>query len=406
MVGSASQEVSRDASTRRAVPFRIAIIAGGTVVAVLAILTLIALVEQHMYAHRVLPGVHVNGVSAAGHHGVTVYDDVARLGVHLSQAPIRVCIGDKDYSAGPSLLALTIDARATADAAMDAGRGGNAFSRTFGTALRWFRPERVPLHAVYDDNRLEGMLDGWGAETDHGMVEGDLRFDGTRVVEVEPHTGTGLIRDRARAALVSMLEGPDRPVLTLPVGTLRPLVDRAAVGAAASRARKLLAHDITIATGLAAVVVKPPQLASAMGTRISGHDLDVTVDPSRLHTAIGSALAPLESPPVDATFVVAADNTVNVVPSHVGRGIDMDGVTRAILRGRRHIVAPLQDVEPHRDTKWAESLGIKRQLSSYTTNYPACEERVKNIHRGADLLNNAVVEPGQVFSLNDTVGPR
>ena len=45
-------------------------------------------------------------------------------------------------------------------------------------------------------------------------------------------------------------------------------------------------------------------------------------------------------------------------------------------------------------------------MSSFTTDYPPGETRVINIHRGADLLNNTVVEPGKVFSLNQTVGPR
>jgi vancomycin resistance protein YoaR len=117
-------------------------------------------------------------------------------------------------------------------------------------------------------------------------------------------------------------------------------------------------------------------------------------------------LAQFESPPVDATIVVTEQNTVNVVPSHDGREIDMHAVSRAILRGERRIVAPLEDSVPKRNTKWAQSLGIKHQVSSFTTDYPSGEDRVTNIHRGADLLNNTVVEPGKVFSLNDTIGPR
>ena len=45
-------------------------------------------------------------------------------------------------------------------------------------------------------------------------------------------------------------------------------------------------------------------------------------------------------------------------------------------------------------------------MSTFTTRHNSGEERVKNIHRGADLLNNTVVEPGATFSLNDTIGPR
>lgn len=406
MVGPASQSAHRDAPWGLDRPRWVAIIAGGALVAVLAIVTIATLVERRMYDHRVLPGVEVDGVSSGGRHEVSVYNGVARLGVTLAQSPIRVRIGGRELSAGPSLLALSVDARATAEAAMKDGREGNPFSQLFGTALRWVRPDRVKLRAVYDENRLEGLLDGWEAETDNGKVEGGLRFEGTKVFEIEPHAGRGLVRDRARTALTRMLVGSDRSVLTLPFGTIRPRLDRTAVAKAAARARGLLARDVILVTGNSSVAVTPTQLASALGTRIVRHDLEVTIDPDRLHSAIRAALAPLESQPVDASFVVTEANTVNVVPSRDGRGIDMQTVVRGILRGRHRIVAPLREVTSQRNTKWAQALGIKRQVSSFKTDYPPGETRVTNIHRGADLLNNTIVEPGQTFSLNEAVGPR
>jgi vancomycin resistance protein YoaR len=131
-----------------------------------------------------------------------------------------------------------------------------------------------------------------------------------------------------------------------------------------------------------------------MGTHVSNGLLELTIDAGALHAAIAPALAPLEEPPVDARFEITEQNTVNVVPSHDGRVIDMDAVTAAILRGERRITAPLEDKTPVHDTAWARSLGIVRQVSAYTTEYPAGETRVTNIHRGADLLNNTVVEIG------------
>ena len=41
---------------------------------------------------------------------------------------------------------------------------------------------------------------------------------------------------------------------------------------------------------------------------------------------------------------------------------------------------------PAHDTAWAQALGIKEQVSTFTTRHNSGEERVKNIHRGADLL--------------------
>ncbi len=49
---------------------------------------------------------------------------------------------------------------------------------------------------------------------------------------------------------------------------------------------------------------------------------------------------------------------------------------------------------------------ITTPISSFTTNHACCESRVTNIHRMADLLRGVVIEPGETFSINDTVGQR
>jgi len=385
---------------------RIALGVAGAVVAAVAIVVVVTLIEHRVYAGRVLPGVEVDGVAGSGHQEVTVYDRVTRLGVALGRAPVQVRIGRQTLSASPSLLEFTADAETTARAAIDAGRTGSPLSQAAGTVLRWFRPEHVHLRVAYDDDRLEGVLDGWSAETDNGEVEGGLRFDGTRVVPIEPRAGSGMVRAKARVALVGMLASPQRSVVELPAGALEPRVDKQAVAAAAARARRLLAGNIALAVGHTTVEVTPGQLAKALGTHIAGHDLQVTLDATRLHAALGQTLSRLERLPVNAQFAVTEQNTVRVVPSRDGHEIDMNAVGAAILRGERLIAAPLQAVKPRHDTKWAQSLGIVREVSSFTTDYPPGETRVINIHRGADLLNNTIVEPGKVFSLNQTVGPR
>jgi vancomycin resistance protein YoaR len=387
-------------------PRRIAIVAGVAFAVLLAGVVVLTLVEHGNYGSRVLPGVKVDGIRASGRNKVAIYDDVARLAVSLEKSPLRVDIDGHAFSADPSLLDVSIDARATADAAIAAGRTGNPIGQLFGTVLRHVRPDRVHLRVAYDESRLEGILDGWSADTQRGEVEGGLRFDGTTVVEIQPHIGTGILRDDARRRLQAMLAGPTRSVVTLPVGTIRPRVGRAAVAAAARRARQLLTGKITLVIAGKPLAVSPVQLASALGTRVSGHRLDVTVDGARLHSALDPAWPFFESPPVDATFAVTPQNTVHVVPSRVGHRVAMAAVSEAILRGEQRIVAPVQTIAPRRDTKWAKGLGIVEQVSSFTTEYPSGEARVANIHRGADLLNNTVVESGHVFSLNQTIGPR
>ncbi|MYH04883.1 MAG: hypothetical protein F4194_00105 [Acidimicrobiia bacterium] len=63
----------------------------------------------------------------------------------------------------------------------------------------------------------------------------------------------------------------------------------------------------------------------------------------------------------------------------------------------------VQEVEPIRELERAGDLHL---VSQYTTYHYCCSARVTNIHLIADLVDGAVVKPGQRFSLNRRVGRR
>jgi vancomycin resistance protein YoaR len=379
-----------------------------TILGVIVLVPLIGTVVEHvLYKNRVLPGVRIESARVSGKNKVEAYDAIARVANDLTRTPLRVRAGDHRFSVDASLIGLNVDVDATARRAVRAGREGNAFSDVMGTVLRRFRPDEVPLDVRYDTNRLEGLLDGWSNEINRDLVEGTLRFDGTKVIVVAPHAGVGLQRTEARRRLLAALQRTDRAAeVELPVGPIQPRVSEAAVEAAAARARTLLAGTIEIVAKDQRVELTPKSLVGTLETHISGNQLAVTIDPLKLRLALGPKVAPFEHPAVDATFAVSAGNAVTVVPSQDGNTLDLDALAHDILAGNRVVTARLHKMHPAHDTKWARALGITHQVSSFTTYHPAGQARVLNIHRAADVLNNSVVEPGQVFSLNGKLGPR
>ncbi len=62
--------------------------------------------------------------------------------------------------------------------------------------------------------------------------------------------------------------------------------------------------------------------------------------------------------------------------------------------------------EPKITTEIAHTLNITKLVSTFSTHHPCCQPRVANIHRIADLIDGTVVLPGEVFSVNETLGPR
>jgi vancomycin resistance protein YoaR len=373
----------------------------------LAAIVIASVVEHKLYTGKVLPGVEVAGANVDGKKDVAAYDEIARLAADLDRTPVKVRAGANQYTVDPSLVAFDVDVAATARLAEREGRSGNPIALVTGTVMRRVRPDRVPLAVRYDPSRLEGLLDGWSNAVDHGVVEGGLRFEGTNVVAITPHTGTGLQRDEARRRLLAALRSSNRShEIELPVGEVHPQVEQAQVDAAAARARALLASNVTVNAGGKQVVITPASLAVMLGTKILGNELDLTIDTQKLRYVLGAQFARIEQPPVDATFAISAANTVSVVPSKDGREIDLDAVAASLLRGDRVVTATVRTAHPAHDTAWAQKLGITRQVSTFTTYHPSGQPRVTNIHIAAGVLNNTIVEPGHTFSLNDKLGPR
>jgi vancomycin resistance protein YoaR len=350
--------------------------------------------------------VHIDGAHISGKDERVARASIDALSAQLETAAIHAHAGSKIFSVQPNLIGFTVDRDATIRAAQDAGRDENPFRMVTDTVLRRFRPEVVPLVVHYDESRFEGLLDGWANAVRSGLVEGDLRFQGTKVIPVSPHAGRGLLRDDAQRNIETLLQSGDRPDLALPIGNVSPTIGQAAVDAAAARARALLTGTYTVVAGTTRVTLTPTQIAPTLGTHPDGHTLDLTIDPDILRLALGPAFGAVEVAPVDAGFDLSNPDAVRVLPSRDGQQLDTGAVGAAILAGKRTIAAKIRSEHPAHDTKWAQALGITHQVSSFTTEHPPGQPRVHNIHLAADVLNGTVVEPGQTFSLNDKLGPR
>jgi vancomycin resistance protein YoaR len=370
------------------------------------VLLFVGVAERIAYRGRVMPGIRIASLDASGRREIGAYGEITQLAHRLETEPIEAVTAGHTLTAEPGTIHLRVDARATLRRAREAGRSGNPFQQVLGTVLRKLRPDRVDPVVTFDASGIDAIVDRWSAQVDQGVREGGLHFVGTRVVEIAPRGGQGIDRDETKRALLAAIADGVRAPLQLRYGPITARTTTTQVAAVARRARTILTHSLRITASGHSFAVSPAQIASALTTRVDGHGLDLAVDRVHLGTALRPQLDPIGAPPVDARFEVTPTNRVVVVPSHDGLEPDLESVGRAILANRTAADVPLARRHPTHDTAWANRLGITEQVSSFTTNYIPGQSRVTNIHLAADIMNNAVVEPGRVFSLNDTLGPR
>ncbi|MDH3194061.1 MAG: VanW family protein, partial [Acidimicrobiia bacterium] len=98
-------------------------------------------------------------------------------------------------------------------------------------------------------------------------------------------------------------------------------------------------------------------------------------------------------------------------PGETGLRVDSDRIIEAILKAaqtpdRSGQLPVIEDAEPDVTVADLEALKIEHVVSSFTTYHDCCANRVINIHLMADTINGSIVMPGEVFSINETVGER
>jgi vancomycin resistance protein YoaR len=197
------------------------------------------------------------------------------------------------------------------------------------------------------------------------------------------------------------------PTLPVPLDVVRPQITTAAARQAGRTVDALLRQPRVVAIGTTSTRLLPAFLRRALVVGPDGGRLSVRIDPDTLRRRLNPVFRDRLRNPRDAAFRVSG-RRVAIVPSAVGREVDVDAIGRSLIANPRSTVhrARFRSVVPGLTTEEARALGIRELVSEFTTYYPCCASRVTNIQRGAQILDGTIVPPGGRFSLNEGLGRR
>jgi vancomycin resistance protein YoaR len=380
--------------------------------AVLAFLVLLAgsAVFARAYTLRdsVLPGVRVSGVDVGGLARADARAKIAgTLGARLAK-PVTVAVGDGTLTVQPSAL-WRLDAAATEERAFRAGRA-SLQSRLGALAAPFlFEHEVRPVLELQpaEKRRIEKALYGLTARPRDATV----RMDGLEPVVVRGRPGTAVDAD-ALLALVedAALAGTLR--VSAQVETVSPELTTAEAERAAQQARTVVAAPVVLRFRHDRVgELGPSKLASFVRFRPAAGSYALVLERAGLAQMLSPLIAPATRKPVDASFAVSGTR-VRVVRSRAGTALSAEKAQKAVLAaalepGTREATLRLGRLPAAFDTRDAKALGIRRQISTYTTQMgTSSANRIWNVHLMADYIDGTIIKPGKVFSFNGTVGPR
>ncbi len=334
-------------------------------------------------------GTTVSGVAVGGLSEAEAEDALEAALADRADRDLEVTFGGRSDTVPPGELGLAIDYAASAAAARDGGH--------------------VDAVVEVDD---DAVADYVGALPTTEPVDGAVRLKPKGVKVTDPVPGTAADPSVAREAFVAAYLDADEPSVELPAAEVSPDIDSEDVERVVREfAEPALSGAVTLRFGDAEVVLKPRQYIGALRLVAEGGELVPTLRPKALAQQLSGLVSGDGAVPVDAEIKLLAGKP-RVIPAKPGVTFDQADVDAAFLdlvtrpEGERSMDVASEVVEPAFTTANAKALGIKKEISSFTTYYPYAEYRNINIGRAAELVDGTIVKPGETFSLNGTVGER
>lgn len=367
-----------------------------------------AYAATHYYiSDRIPADTTVNGIEVGGR---TPEDARRRLAVGLdgrAAEPLTVHANGRVTTIRPAAVGLTVDVPATVARL----RGTPSWDPR--SMWDWFASRtRMDAVVTVDQNALDRAVAGFARTVAQPAVEGAVTFAGGDATPTYPVSGTALDSSAASAAIrrAFLRSSALDDVVELPTRVARPVVTKDAVSRAMDTfANPATSGPVTVRFAGKGVRLDPEDFTPALSMRAVGSRLWPQVDGRVVLAALRPRLMPLARAPRDAAITVV-DGRPRLTPARNGRTFARADVIRGLLPAltseSRTLSVRSVPAPPAFTTADARRLAITERVSAFSTRFPYAAYRNTNLGRAARLLDGTVLEPGETFSLNDTLGER
>ncbi len=393
------------------------------IVLLMLLLTIFVAMFQVNYQNKIVPNVSAYGLDLGGMNGQSAAAALATRFTIDNDRVFTLRDGDRMYSLTADELGVRYDAAATAEQAMQIGRGGNPFSNTVEQLLTWLNGYALTPVIEYDQNVALQRLNQIANDINRYPTDATFEIIGTEVILTPGEAGRTV-------NVMATLTRLDTAILALEnAGEIAVAVEETSpvvldADEAARRARVALSAPVTLIADdgsgnpLGPWTASVDQIAallrvSTVRTDDGALHYDVRVNAGAFTPYLESLARGLIVAPESGRFRFN-DDTRQLEPISMSRNGRTVNVAQTIATMEAAIfsefnrIAPMAfdyQLPPYHASVTAAELGITelvaRGVSYYAGSTPA---RTDNIYQAAQQFDGVIIAPGEIFSFNQFVG--
>ena len=318
--------------------------------------------------------------------------------------PVSVTAGERTAEFIPEQAGMSLDFETAVNSIPEASM--NPFSRL---AAFVGSPNEIDVDADVDAQALEPVINRLEGELSFDATDGQVAIEEGEVRTVDAVLGQGVDRAQLEENVTSNWLDPEgvevEPIEVEPAIT-QDEVDEFADGpakAALNGALELKGRSDVTAT------LDEEAISSFVAVERVEDNLELAINTEHAQELFDATLADTETEMQNAQISFAS-GSMQVIPHSDGEIIDwettLDGFDKRVVGEEpREWEAAYEDEEATFTTEQAQNASFDQTVGEFTTSgYSAASGR--NIELTAQMVNGAVVSPGDTFSLNGYTGPR
>lgn len=269
-----------------------------------------------------------------------------------------------------------------------------------------------PVTAV-DDAKLAKAVEAQAPKFAVDATNATLALKGTEPTLTEGKPAIALDA-KATAAAVKKAYLSSTDVKATTTSTPPAITTEAAKKVLDEKLKPELAAPITVKTSKGSWTITPEQIAKAttISPDVKGKTIAVKTDAEKLYEASDEERTKLGLVGGKDAKITLVDGKPSITPSTDGDGVKKEDFVKAVTNAlpltgnQRTVTLAVAKAPAEFTTADAKKMGVKEVTGEFTTYFPYADYRNTNLSVAASRVNNTYVAPGEIFSMNDTIGPR
>lgn len=381
--------------------------------------------EYFFFATTIHPGVTIESADVSG---LTLEEAQQKIKLRLEKAlseDISLAFDEFSIQLDPRALEPQVDVEGAVAQAFTLDKDRNILDTALKRLRLWFTTVDIKLTVTLNVEATSTLVEDISSKVARPARDAWLSFQDGQIEKIKSQQGVVVDKKELVDRLKRLVISTDTRTIAIPVKYVSPDLSDDLLALAEKEIETILSSPLKVTAGNRNLTLSHSQLLRFIkleklalhtqdGRTIFYLDVDLSREEvMRFLSSYDSYYVPSSlQQPRDAEFVVDGQN-VTIKPSRDGLDLNKSqfpGLIRKISHWKgeqRKLQIPIALVSASLSTQKAKSMGVNTLVATHTEEFdPSQTNRVHNIRLLARMLDGILIAPGQVFSFNETTGPR